>query len=52
MYFEATAADIKAAQNSLHACMEALINAPFKTKEKQLSMRPHLRLLTIYQHWR
>jgi len=32
-YFEATTVDIKAAQNSLHARTEALVNAPFKTKE-------------------
>ena len=32
-YFEATTADIKAVQNSLHARTEALVNAPFRTRE-------------------
>ncbi|KAF9650203.1 hypothetical protein BDM02DRAFT_3093571 [Thelephora ganbajun] len=32
-YFEATTADIKAAQDSLHARTEALANAPFRTRE-------------------
>jgi tether containing UBX domain for GLUT4 len=33
VYFEATPVDIKAAQSSLHARTEALVNAPLKTKE-------------------
>lgn len=33
MYFEPTTADIKAAQKSLHARTEALVNAPFRTRE-------------------
>jgi tether containing UBX domain for GLUT4 len=32
-YFEATSADIRAAQDSLHARTEALVNAPFRTRE-------------------
>ena len=32
-YFEATTTDIKAAQNSLHARTEALVNAPLRTRE-------------------